>query len=597
MLRNQVLTLKNVYVICLFFFFFFKGIIPNQPAKEIPRTPIAGATCADSTFGHQRNPNLTQDFSNFFFRQKLASTSTPYQAAHSPTNQDDSPPHPDATFVVFHVPRTGKAKANEDEVFAECKNSDYVSHDKPEIQHKNAAPFATFVKGSEEGEEGNEKKANNSWNLEMDSDTSKEESPAEPEIVKPIKKLKNQVNQPKPVSKADSKEKSEKKNAKKPSSVELKDNLEANSVASKSKKVREPKKVEALIEEESGKVGPEADEVPHPEIKERRVRGRNPKVLEKVSNVGEIAVTEQTPNSEDKNLTKEKIQSTKSSTAAPVASEPDSPDEQEVKKMKGREKRTKIGETFQSVKETEIVVEEVNDAKIFQGQIIEPEISPFRKSREKKKRGGRAKEENSEKVLVTAVSIDKSIENVPLASTSAKDVGVIVMGPVTGTTDSVTNEKELVIEQKELKKRGLKPKDPVTEDPLVENRFDNLNEEHLEEDEVFPEAGSFPGNENKKRGRKPKDQTVELLEIIEGVTNAKDQAFSNKNEENAEVVEVKKRGRKPKEQMVVTELETAQANQETIVAATAKLKEESKEVTGRRGRKAKASVSKNKKDG
>ncbi len=117
--------------------FFFKGIIPNRPAKEIPRTPIAGATCADSTFGHQRNPNLTQDFSNFFSRQKLASTSTPYQAAHSPTNQDDSPPHPDATFVVFHVHRTGKSTANEDEVFAKFKDSDYVPHEKQEIQQKN----------------------------------------------------------------------------------------------------------------------------------------------------------------------------------------------------------------------------------------------------------------------------------------------------------------------------------------------------------------------------------------------------------------------------------------------------------------------------
>jgi len=560
----------------------FKGIIPTRPTKEIPRTPIAGvATCADSTFDHQRNPNLTVDFS----RERVVSTSTPYHAATSLTNRD-SPPNPDATFVVYHVPKIGKSTATEDEVFDEDKGSDSASHKKANIQIKKATPFETFVKDSEEVREDKEKKTGDSWNLEMESDTNEEELHVEPEIVKPIKKLTGNRQKDNQKAADELKEKSEKP------PVEVKENNEADSAVPKSKKTRGPKKAKALVEEEFEKVEHEAG--PPPEIKEKRGRGRKPKAIDKEPNSEMAATAEPTPQSADQIPTEEIAQpTTKSSAAVLPSAQPDSPDEPKIKKTKGRAKKEKICEAIEN-KEAEIVEESNNDlAKEVRDEITESETSPTYDSKISKKRGGKAKEETSEEVPVAAALIGKSTD-LPLASTSTEETTDFLMDPSTGATNSVINREAPVIEKKETKKRGRKPKDPVAEDLLVENKADHMNIE-VKEDEVLPETGSIPrNNEPKKRGRKPKEQGVEVPAIVEEeIDHINDQDASTEQKAHSPVVEVKKRGRKPKEQTAVTESE----NVETIAAADMATTEaalvqedESKEVR-KRGRKAEDSGS------
>lgn len=258
--------------------FYLQGIVANkilsrgQNSGEIPRTPIAGApTYADSTFLAHRNPDYTVDFSCSRLTLK---TSTPY--TRTVQNKSNSPPHADATFVVYHTHNIGKTLLEKDEIL-EGEDSLLVEQTRQIKKEEDQPKIAvqTFVKTPEEemleADKSGEKNHGEKWILKMDKEDEDEDEATVPEVVKPTKKQKgNQQKNEKLVTKAPLKGQQP---VDKPSN-ELKENVEGFTKVVASNKAPSLEKV-AVDPLARGN----AEDVPdnHVEMSKKKGKGRKPK--------------------------------------------------------------------------------------------------------------------------------------------------------------------------------------------------------------------------------------------------------------------------------------------------------------------------------
>ena len=222
-----------------------------------------------------------------------------------------------------------------------------------------------------------------------------------------------------------------------------------------------------------------------------------------------------------------------------VNSEQFSDEKSEKVKKTARGKKDKIDEATESVEKMDALKENNDhfDEVHHQTKESKNQVSPAQK-----KLGKKAKDATSDQAPHSSQSDVPNIASTSIEEETTEEV-VNLKKKKSGTTDPVViqnSETQLlpVIETKELKKRGRKPKEPAFEEIPLDGE--------VEEDKVLAETAAIPNIEPKKRGRKPKEQVVETLPTTEvGLEHISDHATPTESTTNSGVEE-KKKGRKPK---------------------------------------------------
>ena len=392
--------------------------------------------------------------------------------------------------------------------------------------------------------------------------TNEDELPVEPEIVKPLKSPKenSKMDSRKPIAKAASKEKIRKITAQKPLSVKVKEDIDADSVASNLKKARVLKTIVALVEEKSVNVEQKTDGDSHSDIKEKRIRGRKPKASDKEPNLREMTVAEPTEKSEDRDVNRKESdyqictkESKKSCTVAPVTSQPISHcDSPKIKKTKGRGKKGKVGEAIQREKETKTVEEGDHDlAKKLCGQIMESETYPIQESTEKKKKGRRAIKETREEVPVTAASIEKSDEDLGDNNNSSESISKANREPEPEDVTSAVKVK---------RRKGREEKGPAKFDnPPIQND-DKIVAEKIDQTAIPSKANKIkPSTVSEKKNN-------EAAEVERPRKSSRHQGEPAKRYQELELTPIVKRKRKGRKKDETSEVKASQERSDKTIS-------------------------------